>query len=85
MLSHHPEHSASILLFANDFPAFVDEYDLDLPRSTRSSPLTEAERATIESFLSHGEIRRLAQDLGCSVPSAHARVTKFALERTASK
>jgi hypothetical protein len=65
-----------------DFRAFVEEYDQDVSRSSRAAPLSKGERAAIEEFLTHGQIRRLAKELACSVGSAQSRVTRFALERS---
>ena len=63
-----------------EFHAFVAEYEEDTTRASRSAPLSEGERAAIERFLKHRQIAELARELGCSVASAHARVTKFVLE-----
>lgn len=64
-----------------DFRAFVEEYDQDVSRSSRGAPLSKGECLAIETFLTHGQIRRLAKELGCSVGSAQSRVTQFAVER----
>lgn len=63
-----------------DFRAFVEEHDQDVSRSACGAPLSQGECLAIEKFLSHGQIRRLAKELGCSVGSAQSRVTSFALE-----
>jgi hypothetical protein len=65
-----------------DFRAFVDEYEQDVSRSSRAEPLSRGERDAIENFLTHGQIRRLAKELGCSVATAQNRVTRFAIETT---
>jgi hypothetical protein len=64
-----------------DFERFVTEYDQDDTRTPRAAGLSEEDRAAVARFLKHREIRQLASELGCSVPSAHARVARFALER----
>ena len=63
-----------------DFHAFVAEYDQENSRPARSTPLSESERAAVKRFLEHRQIRELAEDLQCSIASAHARVTRFVLE-----
>jgi hypothetical protein len=63
-----------------DFRAFVAEYDQDTSRPSRAVPLSDAERAAVERFLKHQQIAQLADELGCSIASAHSRITKFVLE-----
>ena len=63
-----------------DFREFVATYDAD-PSPTGSIVLTDAERAAVERFLRHRQISRLADELGTSIPSAHARVARFVLEK----
>ncbi len=62
-----------------DFREFVAAYDADSSRVPRGTALTEEERAAVERFLKHRQIAELAQELGCSIATAHARVTKFVL------
>lgn len=66
-----------------DFLAFVTAYDQE-GSENKDNSLSDAERTAVQRFLTHRRISELAEDLHCSIPTAHARVTRFALDGRAS-
>jgi hypothetical protein len=66
-----------------DFLAFVAAYDRESSES-KDDPLSDADRMAVQRFLTHRKISELAVELDCSIPTAHARVTRFVLDSRTS-